>query len=192
MSELPQHLKYRPSPEIVRAHEQWQAASRAAASQLQSMGHVRAPEAISQTMLPLMVHLDTLFTVLQADLSSYAEQVMLLSHAAKNSDDNVIVGLHPDDADTLAEQIDDVSGLVAKVAKGLKEGSDQRKDLDKACTWLDELQEAVGSIALDDDDVSVDDADADDGNDAEMETAPTASEASPPVAADDEPALQIL
>lgn len=161
MSELPQHLKYRPSPEIVRAHSDWQNAFQHAAGAVKAMGHVRAPEAIAQTVLPLFAHLDNLFTILQADLSAYAEQVMALSQDLENRQD-VLVGLHPDDVEDLVGQLDEALGLVKKTAGGLKDGTDQRKDLDSACEMLGDLRDALESAALDDEDLPDDQDDAPD------------------------------
>jgi len=151
--ELPKHLRYNPCPEIVRAHEQWQSAIRQTVSQLQSMGHVRAPEAIANVVMPLFLHVDTLFTLLQADLGAYAEQVMVLSQDAAGGDNEVIIGLHPQDAEAIASQIDEIYELVEKVSKGIKEGSDQRKMLDDAVGMLGELQEAIMSTSLEEDEV---------------------------------------
>lgn len=151
MNELPNHLKYRPCPEIVRAHEQWQSGIRQAVSQLQSMGHVRAPEAIGNICMPLFGHLDALFTLLQADLSAYAEQVMTLSQEGQN--DQVIVGMHPQDAETLADLTDQIFTTVEKVAKGHKEGTTQREQLDDALKMISDLQEGILTAALEEDEV---------------------------------------
>lgn len=156
MNELPKHLKYNPCPEIVRAHEQWQSALRQMVSQLQSMGHVRAPEAIANTCMPLFAHVDALFTLLQADLGAYAEQVMALSQDAADGSQDVIVGLHPQDAEVLADLTDQIHAIVEKVAKGLKDGSEPRKQLEDAMKMIGDLQEAVMSAALDDDEVPPD------------------------------------
>lgn len=152
MNELPNHLKYKPCPEIVRAHEQWQSSIRQAVSQLQSMGHVRAPEAIANVCMPLFGHLDTLFTLLQADLSAYSEQVMTLSQEGQDSE-QVIIGMHPQDAEALADLTDQVYAAVEKVAKGLKEGTPQREQLDGALQMLSDLQEGIMTASLDEDEV---------------------------------------
>lgn len=164
MTELPKHLKYNPCPEIVRAHEQWQSALRQAMSQLQSMGHTRAPEAIANTCMPLFGCVDALFTLLQADLAAYAEQVMTLSRTGDDDGVQVIVGLHPQDAEALADLTDQIHNEVEKVAKGFKEGANQRKQLDGVLQMLSDLQEAVMSASLDEDEVPPDeDEDEDEG-----------------------------
>jgi hypothetical protein len=179
MNELPKHLKYNPCPEIVRAHEQWQATFRQVTSQLQSMGHVRAPEAIANTVMPLFGHVDALFTLLQADLGAYAEQVMALSQDAAGGT-QVIVGLHPQDAEILAELTDQIHENVEKVAKGLKDGTDQRKQLDEATKLLADLAEAIMNASLDEDEVPPED------EDLQLEPAPEVPEAPPPPAPADE------
>lgn len=161
MNELPKHLKYNPCPEIVRAHEQWQSTLRQTVSQLQSMGHVRAPEAIASTCMPLFAHIDALFTLLQADLGAYAEQVMALSSEAAGDSQEVIIGLHPQDAEALAGLTDQIYGIVEKVAKGLKDGTAQREKLGEALQMLGDLQAAVMSAALEEDEVPPDDDDDD-------------------------------
>lgn len=158
MQELPKHLKYNPCPEIVRAHEQWQASVRQAVSQLQTMGHVRAGEAIANVCMPLFAHVDTLFTLLQADLSAYIELVMQLSQEA-GAGDEIIVGLHPADAEAMAELTDRIHATVEKVSKGIKEGSEPRKQLEEALQQLGELQEVIMSTSLEDDEVPDEDED---------------------------------
>lgn len=160
-NELPKHLKYNPCPEIVRAHEQWQAQLRQAVAQLQSMGHVRAPEAIANICIPLFACVDTMFTLLQADLGAYSEQVMALSQEGADDAVQVIVGLHPQDAEALADLTDNIHATVEKVAKGLKDGTDQRKQLDDALQMISDLQEAVMSAALEEDDVPPDEDEED-------------------------------
>jgi len=155
MNELPKHLKYNPAPEIVRAHEQWQSALRQTVSQLQSMGHVRAPEAISNTVIPLFVHLDGLFTLLQADVAAYAEQVMALSQDA-SSDTQVLVGLHPQDAEALADLTDQIYASVEKVRKGLKKDSPPHEQLAGVLQMVGDLQEAIMSASLEEDEVPAD------------------------------------
>ena len=165
-SELPQHLKDRPSAEIVRAHEQWQEALRKTGVALQTMGHVRAPEAIGNIVMPLMAHLDGLLVLTQADQAAYTEQVMGLLHT-NNEGPEVIVGLHPDDADTLATEVDEIEEAVTKVAAGLKEGSDQRVMLDGALEKLSTLAEAILGAALEEEDVPEGEPEDDDDEDAE-------------------------
>jgi hypothetical protein len=179
---LPKHLRYQPSPEIVRAHEQWQEALRQASRSLETMGHVRAPEALKAVMMPLMVHIDAFMTMLQGDLASYTETVMGLLHAADQAPE-IVVGLHPDEADALAAQIDDIEERVKKVATGLKEESDQRKILDEALGMINALGEAVLSAALDDSELPDDDDDDDEDEEEEGEEEP--GEDPLPIAADD-------
>lgn len=150
---LPPQLRYRAAPELVRLHEQWQAALRESVSKLQSSGHVRAPEAILNTVMPLFQIVDGLFVMLQADLSQYTELAMSLSAGADDSG-QIIAGLLPDDAETLSDLLESVAEKIDGVQKELgsaKKNAGQVSALGDALDMLAEVQQAVLDAALDED-----------------------------------------